>query len=333
MNSAIPYSSCSTADEVLAGLDLAGRTILVTGCNGGIGFETIRALSARGAHIIGLARTIQSAGAACSKIAGEATPMACDLADLASVNAAADNLLKAGRTIDAIITNAGLMGSSQVEKRYGVEMQFLVNYLAHFLLVNRLLALVPDNTGRIVIVSSSGSVSQAPKEGILFDNLDGHYSYSAFKFYGQSKLACALYAKELSRRLRDRGIAVNSLHPGAARGTRLNRRLGFPMSAILAFAELFFKTPEQGAATQCLLAASPFVQGVTGEYWSDCQVAEGSRYLSDTVMAQRLWNKSENILASAAGIGNRFAFQCEGTSSGPLQPNGSYGREKRNVQL
>jgi NAD(P)-dependent dehydrogenase (short-subunit alcohol dehydrogenase family) len=298
MNSTIPYGSRSTADEVLAGLDLAGWTILVTGCNGGIGLETIRALSSRGAHIIGLARVIESAHAACSELGTKATPMACDLADLASVDAVAGSLLKARRPIDAIITNAGLMGSSQLEKRYGVEMQFLVNHLAHFLLVNRLLPLVPDNEGRIVIVSSSGSVNQAPKEGIQFDNLDGHRSYSAFKFYGQSKLACALYAKELSRRLKGRGIAVNSLHPGAVRGTRLNRRLGFPMSAILAFAQRFFKTPEQGAATQCLLAASPLVQGITGEYWSDCQVATGSRYLNDTVMAQQLWNKSDEILDS-----------------------------------
>jgi WW domain-containing oxidoreductase len=298
MNSTIPFTSGSTADEVLAGLDLGGRTILVTGCDGGIGFETIRALGSRGAHIIGLARTLESACVACSRIGGKATPMACDLADLASVNAAACNILKAGRPIDAIITNAGLMGSNRLEKRYGIEMQFLVNHLAHFALVNRLLALVPENTGRIVIVSSSESIKQAPKEGILFDNLDGHRTYSAFKFYGQSKLACALYAKELSRRLRSRGIAVNSLHPGTSRGTGLNRSLGFPMSTILAFAQHFFKTPWQGAATQCLLAASPLVEGITGEYWRDCQVAKGSRYLNDTVMAQRLWNKSEEILAS-----------------------------------
>jgi NAD(P)-dependent dehydrogenase (short-subunit alcohol dehydrogenase family) len=123
----------------------------------GIGFETIRALSSRGARIIGLARTIESARAACSKIGEEATPMVCDLADLASVDAAAGNLLKAGRIDRSIIANAGLMGSNQLEKRYGVEMQFLVNHLAHCLLVNRLLPLVPDNTGRIVIVSSSGS--------------------------------------------------------------------------------------------------------------------------------------------------------------------------------
>jgi WW domain-containing oxidoreductase len=298
MNSSIPFSSRSTADEVLVGLDLSGRTILVTGCNGGIGFETMRALSSRRAHIVGLARTIQSAHTACSKIGGGATPMACDLADLASVNAAADDLIKAGRPIDAIITNAGLMGSNRLEKRYGVERQFLVNYLAHFLLVNRLLALVRDNSGRIVIVSSSGSINHAPKEGMQFDNLDGRRFYNAFKFYGQSKLACALYAKELSRRLKARGIAVNSLHPGAVRGTSLNRSLGFPMSAILAVAQLFFKTPAQGAATQCLLAASPYVQGITGEYWSDCQVAKGSRYLNDSAMAQHLWNRSEDILAS-----------------------------------
>jgi WW domain-containing oxidoreductase len=175
-------------------------------------------------------------------------------------------------------------------------MQFLVNYLSHFLLVNRLLPIIPDATGRVVIVSSSASKNQAPKEGILFEDLDAHNGYSASKFYGQSKLALAIFAKELSRRLKSRGIAANSLHPGAVRGTDLNRNIGFPLSAVLAVAQLFFKNPAQGAATQCLLAASPLVDGMTGGYWADCQIAEASVHLDDQQMAERLWNISEELL-------------------------------------
>jgi WW domain-containing oxidoreductase len=211
----------TTADEVLADLDLTGKTILVTGCNSDIGFVTIRALAARGAHIIGLARSLQSAREACHNAGGSATPVACDLADITSVVSEVDIVSSLGRTLDAIITNAGVMCPKKLVIRYGVELQFFVNHIAHFLLVNRLFGLVPTRTGRIVIVSSSASVDQAPKEGIMFDNLDGHRFYKPFQFYGQSKLANALFAKELSRRVERRGIAVNSLHPGAVGGTSL----------------------------------------------------------------------------------------------------------------
>jgi NAD(P)-dependent dehydrogenase (short-subunit alcohol dehydrogenase family) len=291
-----PFNSKSTAEEVLEGVDLAGRTILITGCSGGIGLETMRTLALHGAHVIGLARSLDGAQRACSQVDGTTTPVACDLSDLRSVETAAKFILDRFRTVDVVIANASITGTKERAQRYGIEMQFLVNYLSHFLLVNRLLPIISDATGRVVIVSSSASKNQAPKEGILFDDLDGQCGYTASKFYGQSKLALAIFAKELSRRLKPRGISANLLHPGAVRGTDLNRNVGFPLSAVLAVAQLFFKTPAQGAAMQCLLAASPLVKGATGGYWANCQIAEGSAYLADQNMAKRLWTISEELM-------------------------------------
>jgi WW domain-containing oxidoreductase len=298
MNKPIPFGHRSTADEVLAGLDLSGRTILITGCNAGIGFETFRALARHGAHVIGLARNLEAARDACQKVGGSSSAVACDLADLGSVLEATRTVRRLQRPLDAIVASAGIMGTKELQVRDGVELQFLVNHVSHFALINGLAHLVPDHKGRIVIVSSSGSIQQAPKQGILFDNLDGHRFYKPFTFYGQSKLACALFAKELSRRLAPRGIVVNSLHPGATGGTGLNLGLGFPLTAILAIARHFMKSAPQGAATQTLLAASPLVDGISGEYWVDCQIAKGSLFLSDPAMAERLWTVTEEIVAN-----------------------------------
>jgi WW domain-containing oxidoreductase len=195
------------------------------------------------------------------------------------------------------VANAGIANLSTLQTRYGVEMQFLVNHIGHFALVNELSGLVRDGTGRIVIVSSSASVNQAPAEGIMFDNLDGHRFYKPFAFYGQSKLANALFAKELARRLSARGIAVNSLHPGATRNTRLNQHLSLPLKIALSAAQWFMKSAQRGAATQALLAGNPGVSGITGEFWSDCQIAKGNPLLEDAGLARRLWEVSEDIVA------------------------------------
>lgn len=162
--------------------------------------------------------------------------------------------------------------------------------------------MVPDHHGKIVIGSSSSSINQVPKEGIAFSNLDGHSSYSPFAFYGQSKLATALFARELSKRLTSRQIAVNSFHPGATRGTNLNANLGFPLSAVLAVAQVLMKSVSQGAATQVLLAASPIVSGVAGHYWSDCQISKGSKFLEDSRMSERLWEFSEHFCVQATAM-------------------------------
>jgi WW domain-containing oxidoreductase len=130
----------------------------------------------------------------------------------------------------------------------------------------------------------------------MFDNLDGHRSYDPVTFYGQSKFALALYAKELSRRLSRRGIAVNSLHTGAARGAGLLDELFSPLRAMRSTVQQFLKSVGQRAATGALLAASPCVAGITGEYWSDCQVARGNPLLNDAELAQRLWRISTQLV-------------------------------------
>lgn len=297
MTKSIPFGSRSTADKVLAGIDLTGKRFVVTGCSSGIGFATMSALSANGAHVIGLARSLRDAKIACDAVGPSSIPVACDLADLDSVAAAAAAIRGLQGPLDGIIANAGIANLPTLQTRYGVEMQLLVNHIGHFALVKALLDLVRNGTGRIVIVSSRASFKQAPAEGIMFDNLDGRRFYEPSVFYGQSKLANALFAKELSRRLGPRGIAVNSLHPGATRGTGLNKHLGLALKIALFAAQLFMKSAPRGAATQALLAASPQVSGITGEFWSDCQIAEGIPLLENTEIAKHLWDVSEDILA------------------------------------
>jgi NAD(P)-dependent dehydrogenase (short-subunit alcohol dehydrogenase family) len=297
MASSIPHGARSTANQVLAGVDLTRKWILVTGCNEEIGFETMNALAANGAHVFGLASSLASAKDACNQIGPRATPVACDLADLDSVAAAAEKIRGLQVSLDVIIANSEVVSPPTLQTRYGVELQFLSNHIGHFALVNQLLDLVRSGTGRIVVVSSSASVMHAPAEGIMFDNLDGHRSYDPMTFYGQSKFAVALYAKELSRRLRRRVIAVNSLHPGVAKGAGRRKDLLLPLRVVQATVQQFMKSAGQRAATAALLAASPCVAGITGEYWSDCQIAKGNPLLNDRELAKRLWQVSMQIIA------------------------------------
>ena len=213
--------------------------------------------------------------------------------------AAAESIRALGVRLDAIVANAGVANLPTLESRYGVEMQFLVKSTsATSPWWGSLCDLVRDKSGRIVIVSSDASIKQAPAEGIMFDNLDGGRFYRPFTFYGQSKLAVALYAKELSRRLRGRGIAVNSVHPGAAKGTALNRHLRRPLAFVHSVVKYFMRSPQRAAATQALLAASPRVSGMSGEYWQDCRVAPGNPLLNDVDLARKLWDTSVAIVAA-----------------------------------
>jgi WW domain-containing oxidoreductase len=257
----------------------------------------MNALAANGARVIGLARQAQDAGAACAEAGPTCIPVACDLADLESVAAAAATIRALQSPLDAIVANAGIANLPTLQTKYGVELQFLVNHVGHFALVNGLHDLVREGTGRIVIVSSSAGIHQAPPEGIMFDNLDGSRFYKPLTFYGQSKLANALFAKELARRLNSRGIAVNSLHPGAVRGTGLNRHLTVPLQIVLSAARWFMKSATRGAATAALLAANPIVRGISGEFWANCRIAKGNPLLEDAGLARRLWEVSQDIVA------------------------------------
>jgi len=297
MTNSIPFGARSTADQVLAGIDLTGKRIVVTGCSSGLGFETMNALAANGAHVIGLARSFADANLACRKAGPFCIPLACDLADLNSVAEAAAVIHALQSPLDAVVANAGIAQLPTLRTRYDIELQFLVNHVGHFALVNELSGQVRSGTGRIVIVSGAAGIHRAPVEGIMFDNLDGGRFYEPATFYGQSKLANALFAKELARRLSDRGVAVNSLDPGATRGTGIDRNLRPRARVFRGALKMFAKPVQRGAATQALLAASPSIGGISGEYWSNCRIAEGNPLLQDAGLAARLWETTSDIVA------------------------------------
>jgi WW domain-containing oxidoreductase len=286
MTKSIQFGGRSTADQVLAGIDLTGKHIMVTGCNSGLGLETMNAFAANGASVLGLARTLEAASRACAEASPACIPVGCDLSNFDSIAAALDAIRRLSIPLDAVVANAAAVNLPSLQTRYGVEKQFLTNHLGHFMLVNGIADLLRDGSARIVMVSGGARTRQSPHEGIMFDNLDGGQFYEPSVFYAQSKLANALYAKELSRRLASRGIAANSADPGAAR-TRISK--GF-------FTRLIAKTAARAAATQALLAASPEVSGITGEHWSNCQITQGSALLQDTALARRLWDVSQEIL-------------------------------------
>jgi NAD(P)-dependent dehydrogenase (short-subunit alcohol dehydrogenase family) len=290
-----PFNGRSTADHVLAGVDLTGRRYVVTGCNSGIGFETMNSLAANGAHVVGLAKSWTAASEACARVGPSCTAVACDLSDLDSVADAAGAIRALNVPVDALVANAGTAYLPTLRTRYGVEMQFLVNHIGHFALVKQLCEIIRNGTGRIVLVSGATRVKPSPSEGIMFDNLDGRRFYQPATFYRQSKLAVAVYARELARRLQGRGILVNAVDPGAAKGTQLERHLR--RSPLLrTVARLFRKNVQRAAATQALLAASPRVTGISGELWADCRITAGPTLLGDADLAGRLWEVSERIV-------------------------------------
>ena len=287
----------STADQVLAGIDLHGKHIVVTGCSSGLGMETMQALAANGAHVFGLARTHDSAARACQAVAYNTEAIGCDLGDLDSVGDAVQELRSRGVHLDAIIANAAVAYLPTLNTRYGVEMQFLVNHIGHFALVTQLQDLVRNGSGRVVVVTDRASQRPIARSGLMFDNLAGQRFYRPDAFYGQSKLANLLFAKELARRLRPRGIDVNAVDPGSARGTRLHRHRAWTNRAMQALASPFIKSQGQGSSTTALLAGSPSVKGTTGEFWADCRCADGGGFFGDTRMAAELWRISEEIVA------------------------------------
>ncbi len=289
------FNRRSTAEQVTDGIDLSGKNIVITGVNSGLGLESMRVLAMRGAHIIGLARSKDKAWRASHGIEGEITPLGCELSDLDSVAACTDEINALGIPIDGLMCNAGIMAPAKLEQRYGLEMQFVTNHLGHFVLVNRLLEKVKQaQSGRIVMLSSMAQ-RQVPRGGIDFDNLSGDKGYDPWKFYGQSKLANLLCSNELASRLQGSNASCNALHPGVIK-TNLGRDAGGLLSSVLMkLASVVERSIPQGAATQCYLASSPDLEGVSGQYFADCNIAKPSAYAKDKPLAKRLWQVSEEF--------------------------------------
>ena len=310
-----PFGATSTTDDVLAGIDLSGKRVLVTGVSAGLGVETARALATRGAHVVGTARDLAKAKRATAEVRGIEL-IELDLASLASVRSCADALLKAGEPFDLIIANAGVMATPQGQTADGFETQFGTNHLGHFVLVNRLVPLLKKGS-RVVILSSAGH----RRANIDLDDPNFEtIAYTPFGAYGSSKTANILFAVEFDRRHRDQGIRATAVHPGGIM-TELGRHLE-PGTVEKMFSalneaakangepEFRLKTVPQGAATSVWAAAVAAADEVGGHYCEDCHVARpvadddqrpsGVRhYATDPERAKTLWRKSEELVGES----------------------------------
>jgi NAD(P)-dependent dehydrogenase (short-subunit alcohol dehydrogenase family) len=314
------FDGRTTSEEVVAGLDLAGKTIVVTGASGGLGFETARVLAGAGAEIIMAARNPAKNAEAAARIrtlhpeAGLRL-VALNLADPGSVRRAAAEILGDHPKIHALINNAGIMGGPLILTPEGLELHFATNHIGPFrftgLLAPALKAAAPS---RIVNLSSAGH--RLP--GFDLDDLNfARREYLYHLAYCQSKRANVLHAVGLTRRLAASGVTANAVHPGAIR-TEVFRDLpadsadmAIGWSAQSGSPE---KSPSQGAATEIWAAVSPEAEGLSGLYFEDCRIAVNIPSDNfdavgvvpealDPETAERLWAVSEEI------VGERFAFE------------------------
>ena len=317
------FSARSTTDEVLEGIDLSGKRILVTGVSAGLGVETARILAAHGAQVVGTARDLAKAESATKGVLTDARGhgglelIELDLASLDSVRRCADRLLERGNRFDVVIANAGVMACPFGLTEDGFETQFGTNHLGHFVLVNRIASLINDG-GRLVNLSSAG---HRFADVDLDDPNFEHTPYAEFVAYGRSKTANILFAVEFDRRHKHRGVRATAVHPGGIR-TELGRHI-YPDDASFqrrvdevneenkaAGKELFvLKSVPQGAATSVWAAVVADANDVGAKYCEDCHVgeivtdpnlgavSEGIRpYALDAERAKALWVKSEAMV-------------------------------------
>ena len=315
------FGPTSTTDEVLQGVNLTGKRVLVTGVSAGLGIETARALAAHGAQVVGAARDLSKAQAATQQVRAQAASggsldlVQLDLASLDSVRRCADGLLAARESFDLIIANAGVMACPKGKTVDGFETQFGTNHLGHFVLVNRIASLLREGA-RLVNLSSAGHrFADVDLEDPNFE----HTPYAEFVAYGRSKTANVLFAVEFDRRHKAHGVRATAVHPGGIQ-TELSRYLTAEVRGTL-IAQInasqpkgappfSYKTVPQGAATSVWAACVADAEAIGGRYCEDCHVAEvvttpGLRggvqpYALDPQRAQALWQKSEEM------VGERF---------------------------
>jgi NAD(P)-dependent dehydrogenase (short-subunit alcohol dehydrogenase family) len=308
----IPFGVTSTAAEVIAGVDLTSKHALVTGASSGIGAETARALASAGAQVT-LAVRDQAAGervaqdirAGLGNGGGEVTV---ELLDLASYDSIAALVSRWQGPLHILINNAGIMASPEMRSLEGWEMQWATNHLGHFALTLGLhRALASAGQARVVVVSSVGHINgDIDFEDIHFERRH----YDPWQAYSQSKTANILFVVEAAQRWKRDGIVVNALNPGRIVDTNLKRYIvdagNVPQTFDPGSTQVSWKNIPQGAATSVLLAASPWVEGITGRYFEDCQVAvpyqPGVRrgvadYALDPERAAQLWRVSVEMLA------------------------------------
>jgi NAD(P)-dependent dehydrogenase (short-subunit alcohol dehydrogenase family) len=305
-----PFTAESTAAEVVDGIDLTGRRVIVTGGASGIGIETARALARAGAEVTLAVRNVEAGQRTAEDIVattGNKQVLVAPL-DLADQESVASFVAAWDGPLHILVNNAGVMASPLMRTPEGWEMQFATNHLGHFALATGLQgALARARGARVVSVSSSAHL----RSPVVFEDI--HFrerEYEPWAAYGQSKTANVLFAVEATKRWADDGITVNALMPGGIR-TNLQRYVTDEdlarMRAQSGSTVVAWKTPEQGAATSVLVATSPLLEGIGGRYFEDCNEAglnePGTRrgvaaYALDPEAAARLWQVSVETLAS-----------------------------------
>jgi NAD(P)-dependent dehydrogenase (short-subunit alcohol dehydrogenase family) len=317
------FGATSTTEDVLKGIRLDGKRILVTGVSAGLGVETARALASHGAHVVGAARDLEKAKSATTQVQTEAAAnggslelVELDLASLKSVRASADKLVADGRPFDVVIANAGVMATPFGHTEDGFETQFGTNHLGHFVFVNRIASLIKPG-GRLVNLSSSGHrFSNVDLDDPNFERTE----YHPFVAYGRSKTANILFAVAFDRRHHERGIRAAAVHPGGIQ-TELGRHMD-PGSlqgmvdqinqqlAAEGKGPFQWKTIPQGAATSVWTAVVAPADEIGAKFCENCHVgkivaddvtisaiSEGVRgYALDPANAEALWKKSEELV-------------------------------------
>jgi NAD(P)-dependent dehydrogenase (short-subunit alcohol dehydrogenase family) len=317
------FGAESTTEDVLQGVNLKGKRILVTGVSAGLGVETARALAAHGAYVVGAARDLKKAEAATEQVRKDAAAngggfelIEVDLGNLKSVRAAADKLVAKGEPFDVVIANAGVMATPFGKTEDGFETQFGTNHLGHFVLVNRIASMIRKG-GRLVNLSSAGHrFSNVNLEDPNFERT----TYEPWAGYGRSKTANILFAVEFDKRHRGRGVRAAAVHPGGI-ATELARHIDpaqlekmiEQISQQLAAegrGPFKWKTVPQGAATSVWAGVVADANEVGGKYCENCHVGtivadgvtigmmnEGVRaYALDEKIAELLWKKSEELV-------------------------------------
>ena len=299
----------TTTDEVLDGIDLTGTVALVTGASAGLGVETVRALSSHGASVIAGVRDLAKAQAALGPVECELRTL--DLADLASVRAFCDGVVTDHDRLHLLIANAGVMAAPEGRTADGFETQFGTNHLGHFVLVNRLVPLLLAGAPSRIVNLSSGGHRLADVD--LDDPNFEQTPYDPWTAYGRSKTANVLFAVELDRRLRDRGVRAAAVHPGTIM-TELSRHMDEESFKALqerrGSRPMTMKTVEAGAATSVWAGVAADADAVGGRYCEDCGVSDITddpssatgvhAYALDPDRARALWARSEEL------VGERF---------------------------
>ena len=320
------FGATSTTEDVLTGVNLQGKRILVTGVSAGIGVETARSLVAHGAQVVGAARDLIKAEAATAQVRTDAAAhggsfelVALDLGSLKSVRACADALLAKGGRFDVVIANAGVMATPFGHTADGFETQFGTNHLGHFVLVNRIAPLMGTGSRLINLASSGHRFANVNLEDPNFERTP----YEPFIAYGRSKTANILFAVAFDQRHRERGIRAAAVHPGGIQ-TELGRHMDpthltamiDQMNKQLAAegkANFQWKTIPQGAATSVWAGVVASADEIGGRYCENCHVgnivpddvtisaiSEGVRgYALDQSNAEALWKKSEELVGES----------------------------------